>query len=95
MPAHAAYDEYYYPKDPENDDIIEIPIAFLTPAARKQVADINDIKARAEKRAEQWKAREQAKYEKEMKEKAERERIRRSQCTIPALWIGCPPKGAK
>jgi hypothetical protein len=42
---------------------------------------IADIKAGAERRAE-------ARYNREM----ELERIRRSQCAVPLLWIGCPAK---
>ena len=85
------YDYDYYPSDKDND-FIEINKRFLTPEERGQVAT---IQARAEKREEQWEARERARYKKETEEKAERESIRRSQCTIPILWIGCPPESAK
>jgi hypothetical protein len=88
-----SYDyDYGYNASDKDDDFLEINKKFLTPEERGQVAT---IQARAEKRQEQWEAREQAKYEKEAKEEAERERIRRSQCKIPLLWFGCPPKGAK
>jgi hypothetical protein len=85
------YDYDYYPSDKDND-YIEINKRFLTPGERGQVATIH---ARAEKREEQWEARERARYKKEAEEKAERESIRRSQCMIPFLWIGCPPESAK
>jgi hypothetical protein len=88
-----SYDyDYGYDASDKDDDFIEINKKFLTPEERGQVAA---IQARAEKREEQWEAREQARYKKEAEEEAELERIRRSQCKIPALWIGCPPKNAK
>jgi hypothetical protein len=55
----------------------------LTPAELRQ---IERIRERADRRADQGFARVVA--ENEAKQK--REAFRRSQCTIPLLWIGCP-----
>jgi len=84
-PGDVDYDDPYDYSDYGDDDYIRIDKKFLTPAERGQLAT---MQARAEKREAQW----LAKLEKEAEEQAERESIRQSQCTIPILWLGCPPK---
>jgi hypothetical protein len=46
----------------------------------------------AREKMEQRQAREKAEAELEAKKAAEREAVWHSQCMIPVLWIGCPPR---
>jgi len=71
--------------DCEDDGNIDMNDPDLTTAERNQLARITDA---LDKRAEQ---REQREKQQRVRDE-ERERVRRSQCTVPLLWIGCPPK---
>jgi hypothetical protein len=71
--------DYYWDGAVDDDD------EYLTQAERQQIAR---IKAGALKRRVADEARRGAEIEQQMK----REAARRSQCTVPLLWIGCPPR---
>jgi hypothetical protein len=64
---------------------------YLTPAEKELFVHLMDV---AHDRYLEHVARETAKSEEARIREEERERVRRSQCKIPALWIGCPPKDA-